>query len=161
MMYLVEVASLPPLLRLLLSSADLDSSSSSSTHPSSRRIQPIPLQVNAVDKCRHFPSKLHAYFVNDDYAPGMSQFEKDFLNDCLIYHCCHDDKMIQLPPISELVLQGIKDFQSNNLIQQLSNTQIAPSLMLEVMCTFMESIFSIKRSTIPIQFGTGSIPITK
>ena len=107
MMYPVEVVSLPPPLAsvvqsqsTILSSADLDSSSSSSTRPSSRRIQPIPLQVNAVDKRRHFPSKLHAYFVNDDYAPGMSQFEKDFLNDCLIYHCCQDEKMIQLPPIS-------------------------------------------------------------
>jgi hypothetical protein len=87
--------------------------------------------------------------VNDDYAPDMLQFEKDFLNDCIIYHCCHNDKMIQLPPLSEVALQGIKDFQSNNLMQQLTDTQIAPSLMLEVMCTFMENLFSIQRSTIP------------
>ena len=132
----MDDTSLPPPLAsvvpsTILSHADLDSSSSSSARSSSRRIQPIPLQVNAVDKRRHFPSKLHAYFVTDDYAPGMSQFEKDFLNDCIIYHCCQDDKMIQLPPITEVALQGIKDFQSNNLIQQLTNTQIAPSLMLE------------------------------
>jgi len=57
--------------------------------------------------------------------------------------------MIQLPPFSDVALQGIKDFQSNNLIRQLANTQIAPSVMLEVMCTFMEHIFIIQRSTIP------------
>jgi hypothetical protein len=150
----VDVDSVPPpLASVVPSTTNQDSSSSSSTRSSTststRRIQPIPLQVNAVDKRRHFSSKLHAYFVHDDYAPDIPQFEKDFLNDCIIYHCCRNDKMIQLPPFSEAVLQGIKDFQSNNLIRQLSDTQIAPSLMLEVMCTFMEHIFVIQRSTIP------------
>jgi hypothetical protein len=112
MMYPVEVevdSVPPPLASVVQSTTDPDSSSSSSTRSSSnhRRIQPIPIQINAVDKRSHFPSKLHAYFVNDDYVPDMPQFEKDFLNDCIIYHCCRNDKMIQLPPFSEAILQGI------------------------------------------------------
>ena len=60
--------------------------------------------------------------------------------------------MIQLPPFSDVALQGINDFQSNNLIRQLANTQIAPSVMLEVMSTIPNSgqeLFLRPHQTIP------------
>jgi hypothetical protein len=56
MMYPVEVASLPPTMASVVQSTIIPavSDSSSSSRNSSRRIHPIPLHVNSLDKRRHF-----------------------------------------------------------------------------------------------------------
>ena len=113
-----------------------------------QRVQPVLINVNSADKKRHFPAKVHSYFVNDDYAPDMPQYERDFLNDCIIHHCCQGDKVIKIPPISEAALIGFKDYQSTNLIHHLDQSYIASSFMLEILCMYMENIFLIQRSTI-------------
>jgi hypothetical protein len=52
----VEVDSVPPpLASVVQSTTDQDSASSSSTRTSTRRIQPIPIQVNTVENDVIFP----------------------------------------------------------------------------------------------------------
>ena len=113
----------------------------------SRRVAPV--LVNTANKRLHFPTKLHAYFINDDYPPEIRHYEREFLDNCIIQHCCVNDKMIRLPCINDdTYINELKLFQTNNLIQQKRDF-IAPSLWLEVMYNYMENMFVIQKSTIP------------
>jgi len=82
-----------------------------------RRVAPV--LVNTENKKINFPTKLHAYFVEDDYPPETRQYEREFLDNCIIQHCCVNDKMIRLPCINDdTYINDLKMFQTNNLIQR-------------------------------------------
>ena len=57
-----------------------------------RRIQPT--QVDMVHKSQYFPPRLHPYFHNDDYAPSMPQFERDYLDAYILQRCYVNGKII-------------------------------------------------------------------
>ena len=112
-----------------------------------RRLQPHP--VNLVNKRQHFPTKLHNYFVQDDYPP-LHPCEQEFLDNCIIQNCCRNNIMMQLPIMSEDLLQHLRRFQTDNLIQHKDDTYVASSLLLEVMMNYVENACVIRRSTIPL-----------
>jgi hypothetical protein len=150
-MYPAIVQSIPPLPLAPVVAPVVPSDPSIASQPevpvARRRIQPAP--VDTINKRQHFPTTLHAYFDGVGYPPGMSQVEVEYLDDCIIQHCCQNNRMEKLPQLDEQALQAIKVFQNDNLIRQLVGTHIAPSLMLEVMYNYMEGIFIVQRSTIP------------
>ena len=82
-----------------------------------RRVAPV--LVNTENKRIHFPTKLHAYFVDDGYPPTILPYEREFLDNCIIQHCCENDKMIRLPCINDdTYINELKKFQTTNLIQR-------------------------------------------
>jgi hypothetical protein len=111
-----------------------------------RRLQPT--QVNLQNKRQHFPTKVHNYFVQDDYPP-LHPCEEEFLDNCIIQHCCRNNIMMQLPLMSEDLLQHLRRFQTDNLLQHKADSYVASSLLLEVMVNFVENACVIRRSTIP------------
>ena len=150
-MYPAIVQSIPPLPLAPVVAPVVPSDppiASQSEVPVARRRIP-PAHVDTINKRQHFPTTLHVYFDGVSYPPGMSQVEVEYLDDCIIQHCCQNNRMEKLPQLDEQALQAIKVFQNDNLIQQLVGTHIAPSLMLEVMYNYMEGIFIVQRSTIP------------
>ena len=102
-----------------------------------------------VHKSQYFPPRLHPYFNNDDYDPLMPQFERDYLDAYILQRCYVNGQIIKLPTLSEQLIQELKRFQNNSLMQHTMDTSVAPWLMLEVMYMYMENAFIIQPSTIP------------
>ena len=124
-----------------------DSTTTLSSPPiTGRRLQPTP--VNIQNKRQHFPTKVHNYFVQDDYPP-LHPCEEEFLDHCIIQHCCRNNIMMQLPLMSEDLLQHLRRFQTDNLLQHKVDTYVVSSLLLEVMMNYVENTCVIRRSTIP------------
>jgi hypothetical protein len=107
----------------------------------SRRI-PSTL-INLINKRQHFPQKLHGYFAQDDY-PHLHPSEQDFLDQ----NCCRNDIMIHLPLMCEDLLQHLRRFQTDNLLQHKDDTYVTSSLLLEVMMNYVEHSCVIRKSTI-------------
>jgi len=102
------------------------------------------------NKRQHFPIKMAKYFTEaGDYPPALASFEEEYLNDAIIHHCCAGDTVTTLPPLTEELLTHLRNFQATSLVKGHNPVYVAPSMMLELMCIYMETIFEIRPSTIP------------
>ena len=120
-----------------------------------KRIQPTLISGRDVSKKEHFPKELHAYFTESGaYPVEWPAFVVNYMDRFIYKHCYQGGKIVSIPIMEEKLLEEIKRWQIQQLIQCGANEKkpypfVLPGPMMEILCMYMCERFIIVPSTIP------------